>query len=144
MSPVTTSDLPALLTGLWRLTRRIEDARAGETHLMEGEASFSADGPARLDYRETGTLHSPAGTFQAERAMIWHFTAGAARVAFADGRLFHALELEGGICTARHECGDDLYLGQYDFRDRAAWRVRWRVSGPRKDYRSDSLHTRLR
>jgi hypothetical protein len=54
-------------------------------------------------------------------------------VCFADGRPFHALDLDGGeACTMEHPCGEDRYTGEFSVRGPDAFDVRWRVSGPRK------------
>lgn len=141
MSSVTVSDLFTLLSGDWRLSRRIEDARAGAAHMMEGRASFRPDALGRLLYSEAGVLRLGAQEMRAERQMIWEFPGDHALIRFADGRVFHELRLEAGEGSARHECGDDLYLGAYDLRDPKAWRVEWRVSGPRKSYRSLTIYS---
>ncbi len=60
-------DLKAFLQGTWRLTRTLEDRRAGQRGRLDGQAVFAPAG-AGLVYRERGVLRlgaftGPAGPF---------------------------------------------------------------------------------
>jgi len=59
-----------------------------------------------------------------------------ARVLFRDGRDFHSLDLSSGICHVQHH----TYEGVFRAVTEHEWRVRWKVTGPRKHY---FLETRL-
>ncbi len=122
------------LAGAWRVTRRIEDALAGGTAHLDGEARFEPDGEG-LRYGETGTLTLPGGqSFAATQSYLWHFDP-LPRVLFADGRLFHVFDPAEPEAEIVHLCGEDLYRGRYRvFADH--WEAEWRVKGPRKDQAS--------
>ncbi|MBD3624394.1 MAG: hypothetical protein HUJ24_03245 [Rhodobacteraceae bacterium] len=124
--------------GLWTLTRRIEDARAGEVLHLTGTATFIED-PHGLICDEKGALvregHPP---MTATRRYLWRQDGRLIRVLFADGRPFHAF-VPGPRAKAEHDCAPDTYAVEYDFSDWPDWRAVWTVGGPRKDYvmRSD-------
>jgi hypothetical protein len=65
---------------------------------------------------------------------------GGWRVAFADGRPFHPLDLDGG--PVEHRCGEDRYAGSYRLRDADTLDVRWRVTGPAKDLEIETTYRR--
>ncbi|MFT4793977.1 MAG: hypothetical protein ACJAVR_000253 [Paracoccaceae bacterium] len=165
---------PALaLVGQWRLTRQIEDVRAGAEVRFEGEALLSrdagsgrlappspgvgsaaaarvADGaplPATIHLRwaEEGTLHMGGTQTRARRVYLWRLSARAmVEVAYEDGRIFHAFAMApGGGADVRHDCAPDLYEGVYAFDAPDFWRLTWRVRGPRKDYRMVTEHRRI-
>ena len=126
--------------GTWRLTRVIADA-LGPDGKFAGRAVLEPAGPGWLDYREAGTLTlAGGGTFQAERRYRWIFEGARVAVSFADGRPFHAFRPEGAGAGTDHPCGDDLYRVTVDFTAWPEWRTVWRVTGPRKDYRMESLY----
>lgn len=124
--------------GVWRLTRQIEDARAGLTGRLDGQAVF-APGQGGLILTETGELRYGDGApMQAERRYLWRAEAGGIAVFFEDGRPFHWFS--PATPEARHVCPPDLYQVRYDFSAWPAWRAVWQVSGPRKDYIMESLY----
>ncbi len=134
-------DLQAFLQGTWRLSRTIEDRRAGQRGRLDGQAVFAPQGEG-LVYRERGVLRLGACTGPAERVYRYGFPAPAcapgraparAEVAFQDGRPFHDLDLSHGRWSVVHRCRDDLYRGSFEIEDRDRWTALWRVSGPRKD-----------
>jgi len=120
--------------GLWALSRRIEDARAGQVSVLEGTARFAGDG-AGLTCDEAGTLHVPGQPpMAATRRYLWRETGGGIAVLFADGRAFHRFDPAGGAPGDTHHCRPDTYVVTYDFTRWPRWRARWRVTGPGKDY----------
>ena len=126
-------DLKAFLRGDWRLTRTLEDRRAGQCGRLDGRAVFAPAG-AGLVYRERGVLRLGAFTGPAERVTRYGFPAPArAEVAFEDGRPFHDLDLSHGRWSVAHRCRDDLYHGSFEVEGRDRWTAVWRVLGPRKD-----------
>ncbi len=139
------ADAPASLgdfEGIWHLEREIDDRRAGETLRLSGRAELV---PARggLDYVERGQLTLGDGqVVEAERRYHWRADGGGIAVEFADGRFFHAFALAGAAPLAHHFCDPDSYDVRYDFADWPAWRARWRVTGPRKDYLMETLYRR--
>lgn len=127
--------------GLWQLSRRIDDRRAGQELRLEGTLRFTPDGPGRLRCEERGRLELP-GRAPAEttRELIWQEAPGGIEVLYSDGRFFHLMPLAGG--PVRHDCAPDLYEGDYDFSAWPRWRLSWQVRGPRKDYTMISEHWR--
>ena len=126
-------DLMDFLRGVWRLTRTLEDRRAGQRGRLDGRAVFTPAG-AGLVYRERGVLRLGAFTGPAERVYRYRFPApGRAEVAFEDGRPFHDLDLSHGRWSVAHRCRDDLYRGSFEVEGRDRWTAVWRVLGPRKD-----------
>lgn len=120
------------LSGEWRLTRVIEDARAGERLTLEGRAVFRRKDEGWI-YEETGRLSAPGRpTLEATRTYLYRDLPGGAEVLFADGRPFH--RFHWADAGARHWCDPDTYDVRYDFAAWPRWRAEWRVSGPRKDY----------
>ncbi|MFO1106692.1 MAG: DUF6314 family protein [Amaricoccus sp.] len=127
--------------GGWSLTRRIEDARAGQTGRFEGHAAFRPT-PEGLAYREEGwlTLGAAAAVpVRGERRYLWQAAGDRIVVRFGDGRFFHAFAALEAEPEAEHDCPPDFYRVRYDFRAWPLWRAEWRVRGPRKDHviRSD-------
>jgi len=124
------------LRGHWRLSRRIEDRRAGVIGRFEGRCIWTPDGKG-LRQEETGVLHyGTAAPMQAERAYLWRETPEGLAVFFADGRPFH--NLAAGRLADRHLCDPDIYDVRYDLGDWPDWRQRWQVRGPRKGAVIDS------
>lgn len=130
-------DLAAFF-GHYTVARRIEDRRAGQTVRFEGRAQIAEGAtPHSALYRETGEMRiPPQGRFTAERSYLWRAQAGRIVVKFDDGRPFHDFDPVSGGAATEHLCGQDWYLGGYDFSGWPQWSVIWEVSGPRKDYRS--------
>ncbi|WP_172330384.1 DUF6314 family protein [Mangrovicoccus sp. HB161399] len=132
---------PSALAGRWQVTRRIEDALAGGTARLAGEAVFSPDGEG-LRYEESGTLTLPTGqSFAAAQSYLWRFDP-LPRVLFADGRLFHAFDPAEPEAEIVHLCGGDLYRGRYRV-SAEHWEAEWRVKGPRKDQQSLITYRRV-
>jgi hypothetical protein len=125
--------------GEWRLERRIEDRRAGETGVFLGRAVLTpaADG---LVYAEAGELRLPGrAPLRAERRYLWAEAGGRIVVRFADGRAFHDFA-PGQEAAAEHLCGADLYRVRYGFAAWPEWTALWEVTGPRKDYALESRY----
>ncbi len=129
--------------GAWRIARAIHPAD-GAGARFDGEARFRPDGQG-LAYAEIGQLqlagHPPV---RAERCYLWrNGPAGVIEVFFPDGRPFHRIDLGAAAPSDRHLCDPDIYDVTYDFRRWPDWSSRWRVRGPRKDYRMISEYFRL-
>lgn len=141
--PLFGSTLRDYLIGAWRVTRHIDDRRGGGTARFDGESTFLAVGDG-LNYAESGCLTIGGQAHDAAQTNHWTFPADdIAEVQFADGRAFHTLILDGHAATATHHCTPDDYHGTYAFKSRDEWHLTWRVIGPRKDYTSRSVYTRL-
>ncbi|WP_424986634.1 DUF6314 family protein [Microbulbifer sp. S227A] len=123
--------------GRWSLRREIDHAD-GTRARFDGHATWSADGD-RLRLEETGLLRIGDGPpFTATRRYFWHPPLS---VHFDDGRFFHDVPPMGG--DTGHWCAPDQYDGAYDFTPWPEFRVIWRVSGPRKSYRMNSVYRRI-
>ncbi len=129
--------------GDWRVTRRIDDVRAGVEGRFTGVASFHPE-EEELICREQGMLvYAGQPPLEATRLYRWR-AEGADRIAvdYADGRPFHSFPLDPHA-QAEHHCAPDLYRVVYDFSAWPVWRATWTVSGPRKSYVSMSEYRRL-
>ena len=142
---------PALaLRGRWRLTRDIHDAHGGQTGRFEGEAQLSHDpaqeggAPDRLRWAESGILRLGGAEAEGTRVYLWRLQPpDVVEFRHGDGRFFHLLRLRGGRAEVHHDCAPDVYRGEYLFEGPDRWRLIWRVTGPRKDYRMETLHERI-
>ncbi|UWQ17162.1 DUF6314 family protein [Jannaschia sp. M317] len=127
------------LAGDWRVLRAIRHAD-GTRVRFEGRAVWTAEGD-RWRSLETGRLRQGDVTFEARRETIWQAQAAGIDVRFGDGRFFHHIAA-GSQVRAHHDCPPDDYRLMYDFRLWPHWSVRWRVTGPRKDYRALTRYVR--
>ena len=141
MFPV--SDLRAYLSGAWRVTREIDDRRAGQHDAFTGTAHFRADGDD-LVYEETGTLQ--LGGYEGEAARVYRYCfpqrCDQADVQFDDGLPFHQLTLTNGSWSGVHLCDPDTYDGMVTTVGLDSWRSLWTVVGPRKDMELVTLFER--
>lgn len=136
------TDLRTFLRGTWHLERRILDRLRGERALLAGEAMFCEEGD-QLAYREAGTLALDGQAFEFSRAYRYCFPeAHSAEVRFADGSLFHALDLSAGAWATAHACEPDLYRGRFRIVKPDLWLAAWWVAGPRKDQVLSSRYRR--
>ena len=137
------AELAGWLRGEWSITRVIN----GGAGRFDGRARFTPDPhePAALVWQERGRLRLGRHAGPAERTLRIEpaAPAGTWLLRFADGRLFHALELTGGRCEATHLCGADVYRGAYLIEGEDRFTVTWRVRGPRKDDVIESAYDRL-
>lgn len=136
------NDLKRFLYGKWRLERSLDDRRAGQRGRLSGEALFTEQGDDLL-YREAGLLSIGDHEGPALQSYRYSFPdVGRAAVSFSDGRFFHNLDLTQGAWTCTHLCDPDRYEGEFAVLGPDAWRVVWRVTGPRKDLVLDSTYRR--
>lgn len=127
--------------GGWRISRVITDRRAGTTGWFDGRADLRADPAGGLIWVETGQLRLGDGpVLSATRRYLWQEQGARITVLFEDGRYFHDFDPSGAGAQAHHDCPPDVYDVVYDFADWPRWRCTWKVRGPRKDYRMESLH----
>ncbi|ETX14693.1 trigger factor [Roseivivax halodurans JCM 10272] len=128
--------------GCWRLSRRIHDARVGQDGHAEGRMELISHGSG-LRYFEDVLLHLPGQKpIPGTRSYIWREEASGISVHFDDGRPFHLIEMGEFEPRALHLCDPDRYEVEYDFADWPVWGVTWTVTGPRKDYRMETLFVR--
>lgn len=101
---------------------------------MRGDAVFTRAGPDALSWTESGMLQLGAWRGPAEQHYRIDGISGSRGVLrFGDGRLFANLDLSGGACALVHDCAPDRYAGALRLHGAAAWTLRWRIAGPRKD-----------
>lgn len=127
----------ANLAGSWRTRRAIHHAD-GARMRFDGVSEWERDGNF-LRCVETGTLWQGSTKFEARRETLWRATGTAIEVSFADGRPFHMIDGP----EAHHDCPPDDYRLSYDFGAWPKWSVRWRVTGPRKNYRALTRYARV-
>ena len=138
------SDLRAYLSGVWRIDRSLLDQTQSICGRMLGQACFSPDG-ASLEYREEGELTFGRHRGRAEQNYRYGFPDGdgTASVLFADGRLFHALDLSTGHTIVTHPCPPDVYRGRFTVLSESRWTSSWRIKGPRKNQRILTHYMRI-
>ena len=124
--------MAAELTGRWTVERHVRDLLTGDCGRFEGVATITPDGR----WIEEGTLSFGAYRGPARREL----RIAGGEVRFADGRLFHPLDLTGR--TVEHRCGEDRYTGAYRLRGRDALEIAWDVIGPHKHQRIETSYRR--
>jgi hypothetical protein len=130
-------------TGVWALSRRIVDRRAGLIGRLSGIARFTPDSTA-LDYEETGKLIYGGYEGSAYQSYRWDILDDdRATIRFKDGRLFHELDLSRGEAVVDHLCAADQYRGYFRVSAQNHWISSWQIIGPRKDVTLISLFRRV-
>ncbi|QYX57910.1 trigger factor [Roseovarius sp. SCSIO 43702] len=120
--------------GVWSLRKYItqEGAPDGE---FRGSAVWRTHDDG-MRYAESGYLKlGDAAPISARRSCFWRDDLS---VYFEDGRFFHKVPPDGG--STEHWCDPDLYHVTYDFDHWPRFRIRWRVSGARKNYRIECIY----
>ena len=128
--PITPEELLAALQGRWRTLRAIRHAD-GTRARFEGVTTW--DGAACV---EEGVMTAGGAAMPARRGTRWSVRGGDLVVDFPDGRPFHIV----GGCA--HHCPPDRYALRYDVAAWPRWSVRWRVTGPAKDYAAITRYRR--
>lgn len=149
---------PFRLVGTWDFRRVVDDHRDGAEYVAHGQAVFTRDDEGRIRWAEHGILSRDSGSTPVSRtlflvreppeadtttgpdAVAVGEGPGRWRVTFEDGRDFHSWT--GG--AVEHLCGRDLYRGGVDVPPEPArsWELRWRVTGPDKDYTMQTRYSR--
>jgi hypothetical protein len=122
----------AELTGRWAIERRVHDLRAGTSGRFQGTATIAPDGR----WVEEGTL--AFGPYRGPARRELHIVGREVR--FADGRLFHPLDLSGA--PVEHLCNEDRYTGEYRLVGPDRFETTWRIAGPGKDQRIETTYRR--
>jgi hypothetical protein len=149
---------PLRLIGTWDFEREVHDHRDGAEYTARGAAELTLEDDGRVRWTEHGTLSWAAGSTPVTRTLflvgdqapVPDGGAGESevadvgpsgwRVTFEDGRDFHPWTA-GAV---EHLCGRDLYAGgvRVPAESAPSWEVRWRVTGPEKDYTMETWYSR--
>jgi hypothetical protein len=126
------------LAGEWTILRRIR----GQGRFV-GVAQVAALGPERFSWRERGVLTLISGErFAAFRDYIYILRQEPARLEIRQGgpalrgEALHDFQIVGWNARAHHVhlCGADRYAARMVWLSPRAFRLAYRVQGPRKDY----------
>jgi hypothetical protein len=141
-------DLP-YLQGSWLFERSITGFPA-----MTGQATFVhlEFDPGALSYREELKFPAPSGEMLSGfREYIYRLIDGQLTLYFSDagkqGGLFMKLDSSGpreGELSGSHLCKADLYKGELSVIDQNQFRIRYTVTGPKKNHVLDTLYSRVR
>lgn len=131
--------------GRWQLERGILPGGA-----MRGEAKFISVSKVEFNYMEQGVLTLDHGDVihDVTRSYIYKLEDDHIQVFYADGSddgaLFHVLKFENEReAQAEHLCGEDFYRSHYAFDLPDCFTITHEVKGPKKDYVSKTIFTRL-
>jgi hypothetical protein len=141
-------DLRQYLAHHWRFQRRIVHHQTGQVADVHGAASWrevvEPEAASMLLYREDGVIRLEHYTGKATQTHRYRFPSPAvADIYFSDGRYFYTLDLRDSRCEIEHPCGEDMYRGACDAISDTTYRQVWRVTGPDKDYTSETTFVRL-
>lgn len=126
-----TPPAPTALLGAWTFTRVIDDHLAGDEKRVVGRCEIAEADRGRIRWSEEGTLYSSGMELPVSRTSYIEPRGDGWFVTFEDGRDFHPWSPGEAVV---HPCGADLYAGQIDVPGPDGFTVRWRVTGPSKDY----------
>lgn len=130
---------PTALLGAWTFTRVIDDHLAGDEKRVVGRCEFAVATGGRIRWSETGTLYSANLELPVMRTSYLEPRGAGWFVTFEDGRDFHPWAPGEPVV---HHCGADLYAGRVSAPGPEGFTVRWRVTGPKKDYTMTTALTR--
>ena len=131
--------LPTDLLGEWTLHRTVYDRLAGLTGDVTGSTTLTMTSPDEVRWDEAGTMHLGDLVTPVSRTLLVRRAGDRWTVHFADGRVFHDWVWGASV---EHACAPDDYTGRLAG-DADRWTVRWEARGPAKDYRLDSVLTRI-
>jgi len=139
----------AYLLGAWHLRRSITGFS-----VMTGEAHLSPiqDEPSALLYRETLKFPAPNGELLSGfREYIYRFDDSQLALYFSNSGkqsgLFMKLDSSSpseGELSGSHLCKADLYKGELSVIDQNQFRIRYTVTGPKKNHVLETLYSRVR
>lgn len=134
-----TESAPTLLDllGTWDLSRVVQDHLTGERREVHGTATLTLAAPDRVRWHEEGTMTWAAHAVPVQRTLDVVRSGDGWLVLFADGRVFHPWAVGQQV---EHPCAPDHYVGLVEVLD-DAWTVRWRATGPEKDYAMTTVHS---
>lgn len=162
----TMCNMTNFFQGTWKLERTITN-NLGDSMIVTGDAEFSQISPLEpqynyheqvmIDIQPTLATTSPLKQLQAMQDYLYEITEVGTElkitVRFPDTHhIFHQIMITKTFasinlpltCTATaHLCGHDNYLTTYYFVSENAFKIQYKVTGPRKDYVSDTTFRRI-
>lgn len=130
---------PLDLLGDWALSRAIVEHPSDQHSSVEGFTSLTLQDDGRIRWSETGILTRQDLQTTVTRVLYLEQRDTGWFVTFEDGRDFHPWQPGAAV---EHACSPDLYVGTVERQGVDQWSVRWRVTGPSKDYTMTSVLTR--
>ena len=132
------------LSGHWIIERIIKPGG-----VMIGQAEFKCLSDTEYHYIEQGTLTLDHGEDieGVKRAYVYKFENDVIQIYYADGpdngKLFQALDFTSEKeAQAEHLCGEDFYKSSYSFSFPDHFSIQHMVSGPKKDYVSETKYSK--
>jgi hypothetical protein len=131
----------------WSFHRHIIHHHTGQVANVNGTVLWNLasnlNPVSTLQYCETGLIHIGTYTGYAKQTYYYTFISDRlAEVYFSDNRFFYTLDLTTSHCDIQHPCGQDTYNGTVEAISQSRYRQIWRVTGPYKDYTSDTIFFR--
>jgi hypothetical protein len=132
------------LVGEWSFVREVP----GQAN-MTGRATVSLVDESTALYEEWAEVRLvDGGILRGEQRYLYRKSEAGFAVLFADTRkLFHELRFhvdpDGCLrASAKHQCGDDVYVSEYRMGVDGSFTVSHAVRGPKKDYVIDTMYRR--
>ena len=130
------------IIGEWKITRYIKDKFCKKKFELLGSATFN-DIDGLYHYNESGILKSDSFQSKAHQDYIWVIKPDGWQINFSDGSHFHDLLLENKEQHVYHKCVNDIYNGEFLLNLPNEFEVKWKVSGPQKDYVSHTYYNKI-
>jgi len=129
------------ILGQWELTRNIKDKLNDKIFNLIGISIFTENNASYV-CNETGIIKSDNFQSKAHQTYSWLLKPKGWEISFLNGNFFHDLELVMCDQQVYHKCNNDIYRGFFKLNLPTDFSVTWNVSGPRKDYQSQSYYIR--
>lgn len=124
--------------GAWRFERVIAFLDHDRQGRVVGDARLAELGDGRLDYYEVGQFHYDGAPTVSWQRYTWRFLGdGRLDILNRDGASLCEIDLGAAAPSAVHHCGADRYALSMSVTP-PVWKQIWRVTGPRKNYRSET------
>ena len=140
MEELRPEDAFSFLLGEWRVEREV----SGEAR-MEGWLTIREIGAGEAEYRERVSVTTAAGAVFAgsQRYVVRRLDDGFVLCFAEAGAVFEEVRFAAGgdgvlRAEARHLCGEDWYRSAFEVGPGRQFRIRHAVSGPRKQYVSET------
>ena len=88
-------------------------------------------------YSEQGDMNVEGKSRSVYQKYKYILNEDSCQVYFTNGNLFYTVSENSNII---HYCGNDVYRGEYEvFDDNEGFKLTWTVTGPHKDYISETI-----